>query len=472
MLFWVGVLFIACGAISVMLAKGTVRWNRRDKSLKLMSKDELGIPIKGRTVIYKRVGGLVFIGLGILLIKYPGALSAPFSTAPIDFESAVRAIVAAEGLPLGVREPKPPDELRIVSARYGAQDIWIDVTEQAKARITGNILEIRAGNHLAGDDPLFGVPKDLRIEYVVDGERETAVVREGATLRIPGGDPFDELKAITTPERLVALAKSCPAEVGFYGKNFTTGRTVEYRPDQPACLASIVKIFVLLEVMRQVEEGAVDLSAPTTIDRQDGKETCMISEALDKMIGISDNEATNVLAELVGYDAVNALPQELGITGLSDQILPEPGVLEEVLDKRVFGLRVAQESDLLPQHGSARGIVQYLELAHNMELVNEKTSRRVLDVFDRNPKYFAPRATPPGFSSVGKGGSLGWGRPFRPKYIMSGWGILIRSEEIALGFCLWGEWFPPEMSRDECGQWLHGLSDCIVSILLLPVSDG
>ena len=188
------------------------------------------------------------------------------------------------------------------------------------------------------------------------------------------------------------------------------------------------------------------------------------------MIGVSDNGATSALAKLVGYDEINALPKELGITGLSDQILPGPGVLDKVLDKRVSGLRVPQESDLLPQHGTARGIVRYLELLHNNTLVNAKISQRVLEVFDRNPKYFAPRATPANFSSGGKGGGIGWVRPFRPAYNMGGWGILIRSEEVALGFCLWSEWFPASMSQEEQLQWCSGLSDCIVNILLLPVS--
>lgn len=105
--------------------------------------------------------------------------------------------------------------------------------------------------------------------------------------------------------------------------------------------------------MRLVDQRSIDLGASITIHRKEGKETCTISAALDKMIGISDNDATTALAELVGYDEINALPKEMGITGLSDQILPRPGVLDKVLDKRVYSLRVPQETDLLPQHGTA-----------------------------------------------------------------------------------------------------------------------
>ena len=52
-----------------------------------------------------------------------------------------------------------------------------------------------------------------------------------------------------------------------------------------------------------------------------------------------------------------------------------------------------------------------MELLNAEELTSERVSRMVLEVFDRNPKYFAPRATPPDFKSGGKGGSILWIRP-------------------------------------------------------------
>ena len=231
--------------------------------------------------------------------------------------------------------------------------------------------------------------------------------------------------------------------------------------------AEMLRLACCLATERKIQ---VKLSAPIAIERQQGKETCTISEALDKMIGVSDNEATTALANHVGYDAINALPKRLGITGLSDQILPRPGILDRVLDKRVYRLRVPQESDLLPQHGTARGIVRYFELVHKNELLNESTSQGVLEVLDRHPKPFAPRATPANFSSGGKGGGIGWVRPFRAQYNMGGWGLLIRNEEVAVGLCLWCEWFPKAMSQEQQREWLSGLSDCIVNMLLLEDS--
>src|SRR4030042_2455513 len=113
------------------------------------------------------------------------------------------------------------------------------------------------------------------------------------------------------------------------------------------------------------------------------------------MIGIRDNEATDALAARVGYENVNVLPAQLGLPGLSEEILPEPGVFGKVLDKRVFGkTRLCPVDTPSPQHGTARGIVRYFELLHSGSLLSESISKTVLDVFDRNPKNFVADTTP------------------------------------------------------------------------------
>ena len=350
------------------------------------------------------------------------------------------------------------NELSIVRARYGANDAWIDVTKQITNKVKNKTLLIQASNAIAGD-PLPGVPKSLVVEYEIDGERKSKSVREGGFLRIP------ELKPIDSPEELLGFVKKCPAEIGFFGKNFTTGATIEHRPDQPACLASIVKIFTLLEVARQTSGGKLALSDPVSIRYRGKRLSCSIDDALDLMIGLSDNAATDALTAHVGYDKVNSLPKSLGIAGLSDQILPAPGVLAEVLNKRVRGDKVVQRQDLLPQHGTARGIVEYFELLDGGKLLRPAISKEVLAVLDRNPKNFVPNA-PDTFKIVGKGGSLSWQPPGEPQYNRIGWGWYLRDGRQSLAFCLWCEWFPHTMKEETRRKWCYAISDGIVNVLL------
>ncbi len=384
----------------------------------------------------------------------------------VRFSDAVAAVARAAGMTRTVPDQPRAEELSIVSARYGADESWIDVTEQLASAVKNGRVAIQAGNSIAGD-PVFGKPKVLHVDCVLNGQRQSLSAREGQTLYIPpiAGRNF-AFEVISNEDRLVSLAAACPAEIGFFGKNLVTGRTIAYQADQPACLASIVKLFVLLEVMRRDEAGTLDLKEKIDFARSEGTVTCTISEALDLMIGLSDNGATNALAALVGYDRVNALPAQLGIEGLSEKIMPEPGVLASVLDERVKGPRLLPENKLLPQHGTARAMVRYFELLHDGKLLDSPTSGRVLEVLNRNPKLFAPNATPVDCRSVGKGGSLVWIRPPRPRYEMVGWALYIYGEDTAVAFCFWGEWFPGAMTAEQRWEWCGGLSDAIVNLLL------
>lgn len=383
----------------------------------------------------------------------------------VTFKEAVKSIASKKTLP-ALMKPVKPKELKIISAQYGAKDQWLDVTEQLRKKIHENQLSLYASNNITGD-PLYGYPKHLKVEYILDGVKKKARVRENMKLEIPPlYDPYDVLGVIETPQELITLAKKCPAQVGFYGVNFTTAKTIEYQGDQPACMASIVKIFVLLEVMRQENGGDLNLSESVVIERGAEKEICSISEAIDKMIGISDNEATGALAKRVGYKNVNDLAKKLSMKGISSDILPKPGILDSVLDKRVYKLRIVPKNELLPQHATAKGIVRYFKLLHDRKLINESISRKVLEAMERNLKYFAPRATPEEYKSVGKGGGLSWKRPFRPEYNMGGWSLYIYDENEAMAFCFWFEWFPESMEHKERPEWTSGLSDCIVNLLL------
>jgi hypothetical protein len=470
-----GLFSILMGAFAVLVPKTLTTWARRLlRKLRLISESETAAPDKANKCILERLIGGVVLVFGIVVIHHlPVELSLLTGT---NKRFTLRLgrdnkLVDFAQLPSADPNSIPTRGLGIIRAGYGAGNTFRDVSRQIRESIRDDVLSVKTSNEIAGD-PLPGIVKSLRVEHVLDGRRKTAEAQEGQWLHIPPDvEQHPEVQAVNTTEQLIALVKRCPAEAGFFGKNLKTGLIVEHRPDQPACLASIVKIFVLLEVMRQADQGTLELSESITIERKDKKEVCTISAALDKMIGVSDNEATSALAARVGRDRVNALPEELEIIGLSDEILPEPGGLGKALDKRVYGKdRLCTIDNLLPQHGTARGIVKYFELLHAGRLINESISRRVLDVFDRNPKGFASGATPIGFKSGGKGGSCVWILPGRPQYNMVGWGLLIRNELQAITLCLWCEWFPEQTSDELKRKWCFAISESIVNILLAQES--
>ncbi len=69
-------------------------------------------------------------------------------------------------------------KLEILSAFYGAEDKWIDLTPQVRSR-AGNSRLILTGNFksLAGD-PNYGIVKSLKISYKIDGKKGTFTISE------------------------------------------------------------------------------------------------------------------------------------------------------------------------------------------------------------------------------------------------------------------------------------------------------
>lgn len=74
--------------------------------------------------------------------------------------------------------------LVILSAKYGIEDKFADVTILLNSLITEDKLTILANNQNLGSDPYPGKVKQLIVDYALNGKRETSTITEGATLFI------------------------------------------------------------------------------------------------------------------------------------------------------------------------------------------------------------------------------------------------------------------------------------------------
>jgi hypothetical protein len=74
--------------------------------------------------------------------------------------------------------------LKIISAYYGKNDKYYDITETLNKQLIDNKLVIIATNKIAGD-PIPGVPKELNVVYSFNNEIFKTVIPEGKTLSIP-----------------------------------------------------------------------------------------------------------------------------------------------------------------------------------------------------------------------------------------------------------------------------------------------
>ena len=91
----------------------------------------------------------------------------------------------------------------------------VDLTAQLASRIQDQILTVRADNDLAGGDPAYMVPKELRVEYTLDGVAQQVTVPENQTLQLP-----EDAWALMPPGPRVSLAQGglllTAAEAGTY----------------------------------------------------------------------------------------------------------------------------------------------------------------------------------------------------------------------------------------------------------------
>jgi beta-lactamase class A len=102
------------------------------------------------------------------------------------------------------------------------------------------------------------------------------------------------------------------------------GAAIDRHAAEPFALASSIKLSVLYELYRQAEEGRIDLGELTTpplprvggggvLQELGGRVSVTWRDLAVMMMGWSDNEATNLLVDKVGLDAVNRRLDALGL---------------------------------------------------------------------------------------------------------------------------------------------------------------
>ncbi|HAQ19375.1 MAG TPA: hypothetical protein DCR40_09120 [Prolixibacteraceae bacterium] len=75
--------------------------------------------------------------------------------------------------------------LKVVSALYGNNETYIDITEKLNQLIENDKLSVKVSNELAGRDPLQNVKKELKLIYSLGSKIETVVVDETQDLKLP-----------------------------------------------------------------------------------------------------------------------------------------------------------------------------------------------------------------------------------------------------------------------------------------------
>ncbi len=122
------------------------------------------------------------------------------------------------------------------------------------------------------------------------------------------------------PKPILDLAQSTPARVGLAVESLDGAWSYSVLPDEVFAQASAIKVPILWELHRAAAAGELSLDERLTVDPANGAGGCgMLQNFLPgasqmalgdlgvAMIALSDNVATNLLIDRLGFDAVNAL---------------------------------------------------------------------------------------------------------------------------------------------------------------------
>jgi beta-lactamase class A len=134
-----------------------------------------------------------------------------------------------------------------------------------------------------------------------------------------------ELKA-KFEKRLQDIAAHVDGVVGYEMLDLTSGERIAHLERETFPTASTIKLTLVYELFKQVEEGKIRLDETITLDRAKavggsgilfelGTPTLSIRDYATLMVTLSDNTATNILIDRLGMENVGRRMQGLGLSG-------------------------------------------------------------------------------------------------------------------------------------------------------------
>lgn len=193
-------------------------------------------------------------------------------------------------------------------------------------------------------------------------------------------NPFSAVESppVVGPPPVVHTAAEVPVTWSIAVTDLASGRPLlQHAPRTVLPTASMGKVFLLIEVFSQAAAGRLDLGAelpvlPVHVVADSGllhlfrDRTVTVQDACLLVGAVSDNLATNALADLCGLGAVRAVARDLGFGST--------GFLDTIRDVR------GPEHPWAPSCGTAHELARLFALLHAGEIVSVEVSAQVLGV--------------------------------------------------------------------------------------------
>ena len=212
----------------------------------------------------------------------------------------------------------------------------------------------------------------------------------------------------TLDDQVKPLVASFKGKVSLFAKNLDTGETYGLNPDERVRTASTIKIAVMIEAFARVAEGKAKWTDEVVLtkekkvsgsgilnDLSDGLRLTL-RDAVNLMMILSDNTATNLVLDVLTTDAVNARMESLGFKQI--KIMRKVGsggesAAGKVAENKKFGLGMA----------TPREMVLVMEKLDRGEVISPAASKEMIELMRREQ----------GRNTIGR--SL-WNVPLASKY--------------------------------------------------------
>lgn len=188
--------------------------------------------------------------------------------------------------------------------------------------------------------------------------------------------------------RVRAEVSSFKGNVYLYAKNLDTGAVYDFGGDEPVRTASTIKVAVMVEAFARVAEGKAKWSDELVLTKAaryagsgvlnelaDGLRLTL-RDAVNLMMTVSDNTATNMLLDYLTTDAVNGRMESLGLK-------------QTRIMRRVGGGGESREGQLESNkrfglgRASPREMVMLLEKLERGAVVSPEVSKEMIELLKR-----------------------------------------------------------------------------------------
>jgi len=195
-------------------------------------------------------------------------------------------------------------------------------------------------------------------------------------------------------DQIKPIVASFKGKVSLFAKNLDTGETYALNPDERVRTASTIKIAVMIEAYARVTEGKAKWTDEVVLTKEkkvsgsgilnelsDGLKLTL-RDAVNLMMILSDNTATNLVLDVLTTDAVNARMESLGFKQI--KIMRKVGSGGESAagkdpENKKYGLGMA----------TPREMVLVMEKLERGEIISPAVSKEMIELMKREQARYA-----------------------------------------------------------------------------------